>query len=802
MLNAPCALFLVFGLAAVTFGAAEPKRVVVRESAGPMRVDGDLSDPGWRGAAALPQLVYQGSDRPYRLKTNVLLAYDRSNLYVAVTVWHPGADKLKYGAQKAKDTYAGAPLVEMWFGTGVATGTPPANLRHVAVNAAGTRFDAMLFGGPNAWDGRWTAAGKVHADHWTLEAAIPLVELGLDAPPVGRPLSANFGVYETALASWTGGWAEPEEQGLVFFENDGRYTPPAPPPRAEPVTPPRTFHVDPAGDDGDDGIKTPFKTIRRAVAAAAAGDTIRVHRGVYHERIVVNHGGLPGRPLTIQGDPGATIHGGDVVKDWEHVGNGLYKKSGLACEPIHMTWDEYFVMFTGRDMKTAAKYLFGDAKGSDWDGIEVAFTSQGNTAWVRARNGEDPNKHTVTVAPLMTCGGATVSVVDADHVIVRGFQIEGGDTGVYLKRASDCTIERNAIRHGKNGVLIHYGSHRDKVLDNYVTLGIHGEMNKLRATPLVAEHIVMMIKGDGRFDHEAVKLEYAGHDHEIAYNMIYQHWDGMKAYSIRGFYDMEDVEIVSQANGRNIRWHHNIICDTWDWAIEPMGGEVNAEYHHNLIYGSPGSRIKRIGTGPCYWYKNCYAFPYRGLPEMERNIERDKNGRIKGLPWATFYISDQNECLLYVYHNTFAGSVGVTLGRPITRNSRNWWFVNNICSNDLATMNVWGGHGKDYHFHYNYIGNSSGKEWYEGYTGNVQSFKLLWEPGTPGLFSDFRIDRDWPCRGKGIDLSKPWELDGVKNPALAGLEPGYFTGPAPDLGALQYGEEMPQVGPRWSFDRR
>ena len=761
---------------------------------GEIRLDGELSDPGWREATTLPPFVYRGSRHPYRLRTLAKLAYDDENLYVALAAYRPDAAKLKYRDQKGKDTYAGSPMFEMWLDTTDLAGRDFRDTFHLGVNAAGTRYDALLHGGADEWDGKWRSSGKVHQDRWTLEVAIPFVEIGLKGPPVGRAVRANFGRYATALVSWTGGWGEPGGLGLLFFENDRDDTPP--PERPARTAKLGTYYVDVNGDDANDGRKKPFRTVQKAVDTAPAGSTIVVRPGLYRERVRIVGGGAPGKPLTVQGEPGAILHGGDVVKAWQHVGNGLYRKSGFAYQPMHMTWDDRFVLFTRRELETAGKYLFGETQPQDWEGIEVAFTSLGDTVWVRTRNGDNPDEHEVTVSPSHDDGGATVWIRNAGQVILRGFTIRGGDAGVKLENASDCVIERNRIEHGKETVELAEGCHRNKILDNVITLKTFGDMNWMTASDLTRRHIVMMIKGDGRFDHHGIHMSRSGHDNEIAYNKIRQHWDGFKMYSVRGFHAMEDIEIVSQLFMKNTTFHHNIICETWDYGIEPCGGEVNAEYHHNLLYWTQGSRIKRIGTGPAYWYKNFYACPYKGMPGVEERIRRDKNGRMLNAPGCNFYISDQNECLLYVYHNTFAGQGSVSLGRPIRRNSKNWWFLNNLLCGESRGLSVWGGHGKDYHFHYNYLGHRGNPKWYEGYKGNVEAFDRMWQPGAPGLFRGFGIREHWPCREKGLDLSQPWTLDGVTHEPLPGLKPRYFSGKAPDIGALQYGEMMPHVGPR------
>jgi parallel beta-helix repeat protein len=474
-----------------------------------------------------------------------------------------------------------------------------------------------------------------------------------------------------------------------------------------------------------------------------------------------------------------------------------------------MVWNDRFVLHVSRKWQgeyiDAGKvYLSGSPKQEDWDGIEVLFSSQGGSAWVRSRNGEDPNRQEVTIAPhCYDIGGGTVNLRDANHVILRGFVIKGGDTGVYMANSTDNVIERNVIQHGKNGVLLHYGSHRNVIRDNYITMRTFGTMNRFKATSENIQNVVRIVKGDGRRDHQGILLLYAGHDNEFCYNTIFEHWDGVKAcvYMTSGG-DKEVVakekRIQSQLYARGFKVHHNIIRDCWDYGIEPCGGEVDAEYHHNLLHDTYGSRIKSIGTGPAYFYKNFYACPSRGIAEIdERRLDPLLPPRSQPAA-CCFYISNENDCLLYVYHNTFAGLGGINLADRLPRYSENWWFINNICSNSGTPLSAKPEKVRlDYHLHHSYLSAAKPRGIREDAIGNLVNPKLLWEPGTPGMFSDFRIGKDWPVREKGIDLSQPWQLDGVKHPALPGLEKGYFSGTAPDLGALQFGEDMPQVGPRW-----
>jgi len=760
---------------------AENVHLIAKSAKGAIVIDGELSDPGWQGAGTINTFHYLGSDTIDTRRAKVTVTYDDKNLYVGMSVFGDNVNPSDFGAeQKKKDTYAKGPMAEIWLDVGYVTGSPRRNSYHICANARGVRYDELIRGGSDAWDGKWRHAGRLMKDHWTVELAIPFREIGLTECPIGLPIGAQFGRAFGNLSSWTGGWYEMDEYGLIFFGTDKKYREAAKKKLRKPG-PPEVYYVDTKGNDNSPGTpRKPFRTVQKAVDIAGPGDTIVVRPGLYRERIVVGNKGTADKPLIIEGERGATLHGGDIAKGWKHLGNGLYKTENLPYQPLVMIWNDHFVLhvrkqWAGEYIDAGKLYLFGNPKPEDWDGIEVLFTSDADQAWVRTRNNENPNEHQVTLAPRANMGGATVTLKSAKHVILRGFVIKGGDAGVYMKRASDNIIENNFIAHGKNGIHLHYRCHRNTIRNNYITIGAYGEMNRVKAGSRISNNIVRIIKGDGRRDHHGILLERSGHDNEFCYNKIFQHWDGVKVMSIRPTSTPEQVEIESQAYSRGFKVHHNIICDCWDYAIEPCGGEVDAEYHHNLIYGCPGAvRVKNIGTGPMYFYNNI----------ITQTI-------------TSFYVSNQNQCRIYVYHNTFAGSRGISIHQKVKRIPKSWWFINNILSNPDSTMDCWKNHTRDYHFDYSYVGNNRFKHkcWYEG-PSNVLGFKLLWEPGTPGTVSDFRIGKDWPVREKGIDLSKPWKLDGVKHEPLRGMTKGYFSGKAPDLGALQLGEAMPKVGPQ------
>ncbi|HRU04285.1 MAG TPA: hypothetical protein P5137_00760 [Candidatus Brocadiia bacterium] len=54
-----------------------------------------------------------------------------------------------------------------------------------------------------------------------------------------------------------------------------------------------------------------------------------------------------------------------------------------------------------------------------------------------------------------------------------------------------------------------------------------------------------------------------------------------------------------------------------------------------------------------------------------------------------------------------------------------------------------------------------------------------------GPIPDFKLPPDSPARTAGLDLSRPFKAGGHDFDPLPGMEPGYFKGAKPNIGAVQ-----------------
>ncbi len=83
---------------ATTLATAEPApTLAVHRAPGEIRLDGDLSDPGWQGAAVIDQFweTQPGDNVPPKAKTVVLVTYDETHLYIGLRCDDPDPARIR-----------------------------------------------------------------------------------------------------------------------------------------------------------------------------------------------------------------------------------------------------------------------------------------------------------------------------------------------------------------------------------------------------------------------------------------------------------------------------------------------------------------------------------------------------------------------------------------------------------------------------------------------------------------------------------------------------------------------------------
>jgi hypothetical protein len=200
---------LLFALTATSACAAEP-----------IRMDGDLSDAAWKQARPIEAFKTFKGETPQVATTGLMLT-DDENLYLAFRCEEPLMQKLEATSFERDGKLWTNDCIEIY----IAPFADEADYFQIIVDANGQVFDALKRDGTldPVYDLSVRAKTQKQANGWTMEAAIPLAELGLSN---SRDALMNFGRERkpvTENTSWHGLFGKPETWRKLPLSLDKRY---------------------------------------------------------------------------------------------------------------------------------------------------------------------------------------------------------------------------------------------------------------------------------------------------------------------------------------------------------------------------------------------------------------------------------------------------------------------------------------------------------------------------------------------------------------------------------------------------
>jgi hypothetical protein len=182
--------------------------VLVRATGSAPTVDGALDDACWRGAEWLDFRLLSGDPREPSHPTRAKLLADKRALYVAFRCADPDPEKLVSRTRERDASVWEDDSVEVFLRPGAEAAR---QYFHLIVNPEGSSLDD-LGGDGNAWQPDLRIGTARGEDHWSVEIAIPFIELKLPAGEAVlsgpwrlnltrmRPARAGSPVEETALS--------------------------------------------------------------------------------------------------------------------------------------------------------------------------------------------------------------------------------------------------------------------------------------------------------------------------------------------------------------------------------------------------------------------------------------------------------------------------------------------------------------------------------------------------------------------------------------------------------------------------
>lgn len=172
-------LLFIVAIAPAVYAADAPPAMTIHRAAGPITIDGDLSDPGWQGALKSETWfeTNPGDNIEPKVKTIGYLAYDDRFFYAAIRSFDNPADIRAQlgdhdGISGNSDDFAGVILD---------TRNDGKTAMEFFVNAAGTQYDASQDDASGNEDSSpdlfWDSAVKKTADGYIVELRIPFSSL-------------------------------------------------------------------------------------------------------------------------------------------------------------------------------------------------------------------------------------------------------------------------------------------------------------------------------------------------------------------------------------------------------------------------------------------------------------------------------------------------------------------------------------------------------------------------------------------------------------------------------------------------
>ena len=147
-------------------------------------IDGKLDDPCWQQVEPISDFTVWNSEIPAEFQSEAKICYDDSTLYISVKCLLPSGAKpgLEKGSpeKKERDSYVFSDdHVEIHLDPGRSY----TDYYQIAITPWGSVFDALRrYGGAQldaGWNGDLTVGTQIVDGYWSLEMAIPLVNLGI-----------------------------------------------------------------------------------------------------------------------------------------------------------------------------------------------------------------------------------------------------------------------------------------------------------------------------------------------------------------------------------------------------------------------------------------------------------------------------------------------------------------------------------------------------------------------------------------------------------------------------------------------
>jgi hypothetical protein len=394
-----------------------------------------------------------------------------------------------------------------------------------------------------------------------------------------------------------------------------------------------------------DNAEKVFPFAQAALDAAKEGDIVLLYPGLHRGPLKFKSSGV-----ILQGKPGAFVNANSETwkPEWEkepEFGPYAYSSS-IPFRPITMTIDNRAMIDiveskAGDNLKTVHTVGVGRNGRNPLRSL-FSYLKSEKRVIVSFADNIDPSKYKIEASSEI----AVILISGYDNCIVESLIVTGGKRGVQLEKTKNSIVRKCLIYGVDRGVLMYKGAESCKILSNDITWNADAmNGNCASEAGLPGNDVWIAHKKYGTSDKHGVYAICAGSNNEIAYNYIYDIWDGVQnggeggPAEVENYYKNKVFKGVAAEYNVGLKVHHNRIDLTMDDALEPGGALVDNQWYSNYVTRADcAARLKTVSMGPFYFFDNILMNSHDGM---------------------RFYKSTPKSATVYVYHNLIQFYYGI-----------------------------------------------------------------------------------------------------------------------------------------------
>jgi hypothetical protein len=395
---------------------------------------------------------------------------------------------------------------------------------------------------------------------------------------------------------------------------------------------PRTFYVDPAGDDAQHGtsVAAPWRTLGHAIPQLRHGDTLYMRGGTYFEsEIRIEVSGAPGAPITIAAFPGEHPVIDGSYPEFRVAGNEAWELVDPSRQIFRSVGQypdagEVYGYFGAREgswalvpyelqgpfgtvneaySETPPYYYIGP--GVYWDSADSRIYYRSQLSIYQLADGftvpldPDPRQ---TVLSLFPDDEVLLVEEGVGHIVLDGLDIRNQKTALVLAAgAHHVTVRDCNVRGGRNHILVRDGCH-DLTFDGITVLGKFPDWVTWSDVkrPVVGRPGHLLQGAGINLDDSAHRVEITNSTFSGVFDAI---GGGAASTNLRvhhNVFDVRDDVLQLGSAGWNIEFDNNAVLravsggPSWSGAGSPPASMAGTVYvHHNVIDTSLPQRYGR-----------------------------------------------------------------------------------------------------------------------------------------------------------------------------------------------------------------